>query len=54
MRPRSVLLVGLSAFLCLAYRCPPIPVLPAGTPPASDVVFQIDSSRDRNGIRFAL
>jgi len=50
MRPRSVLLVGFTAFLCLAYQCPPIPVLPAGTPPASDVVFQIDSSRDRRMI----
>jgi Glycoside hydrolase family 44 len=51
MRPRSVLLVGFTASLCLAAQCPsilpPVPVLPAGTPPTSDVVFQIDSSRDQ-------
>jgi hypothetical protein len=49
MRPRSVLLVGFTAFLCLAYQCPSIPYCPP-VHLQRPMVFQIDSSRDRGMI----
>jgi len=48
---RSLLVVCLTGVLCTGIQCgPPGPVLPAGTPPSSDVVFQIDSSRNQHFI----
>jgi len=39
------------AVFCTGIQCElPKPVLPAGTPPPSDVVFQVDSSRERRFI----
>ncbi|HVP30886.1 MAG TPA: glycoside hydrolase family 44 protein [Myxococcota bacterium] len=52
MRTRRLLLVVFAAALGAHAGCIPVsvPVLPTGTPPASDVTFRIDSSLDRRYI----
>jgi len=48
MNARALLLLALAAVFGAGGACVPVaPVLPAGPPPAGDVVFQIDSSRER-------
>jgi hypothetical protein len=51
-RLRTLLVGALAALALGAEPCSaPGPLLPAGTPPPSDVVFRIDSSRERHLIR---